>query len=127
MSEASGRSLGHYEIKDAIGKGGMGEVFRATDSKLGRDVALKMLPEALAQQPDRLARFRREAQVLAALNHPNIATLFGLEHLDGAHVLVMELVEGEPIPHYCDQHRLDPPPLKSPMDDKSSEKEPDEQ
>jgi Tol biopolymer transport system component len=88
------RTLGHYRIQESIGKGGMGEVFRATDSRLGRDVALKMLPEALAQQPERLARFQREAQVLAALNHPGIAAIYGLESEDGRHALAMELVPG---------------------------------
>jgi dipeptidyl aminopeptidase/acylaminoacyl peptidase len=97
---ASGSSLAHYRIGAAIGAGGMGEVYRATDTKLGRDVALKLLPEALASDPDRLARFEREAKVLASLNHPGIAHLYGFEQvaLEGgasAHVLVMELVEGE--------------------------------
>ncbi len=90
-----GTSLSHYQITAALGAGGMGEVWRATDEKLGREVALKLLPEDFASDPDRHARFEREAEVLASLNHPNIATLFGLEHLDGQHVLVMELVEGE--------------------------------
>lgn len=90
-----GSTLSHYRITAALGAGGMGEVWRAEDTKLGREVALKLLPEDFASDPDRHARFEREAKVLASLNHPNIATLFGLEHLDGQHVLVMELVEGE--------------------------------
>jgi len=90
-----GTSLSHYQITAALGAGGMGEVWRATDEKLGREVALKLLPEDFASDPDRHARFEREAKVLASLNHPNIATLHALEHLDGQHVLVMELVEGE--------------------------------
>ena len=90
-----GSQLGSYEISAKLGEGGMGEVWRATDSKLGRQVALKLLPEDFAADPERLARFEREAKVLASLNHPNIATLHALEQIDGRHVLVMELVEGE--------------------------------
>lgn len=90
-----GRKLGHYRIGEKIGEGGMGEVFRATDTTLGRDVALKILPRAFADAPDRLARFEREARLLASLNHPNIATLHGFEHNDDEHFLVMELVPGE--------------------------------
>ncbi len=89
-----GRTLGPYEVLSKLGAGGMGEVYRAKDTKLGRDVALKILPDAFAQDADRLARFRREAQVLAALNHPNIAHIHGLEDSGGTHALVMELVEG---------------------------------
>ena len=74
-----GRTLAHYRITAALGAGGMGEVWRATDTKLGRDVALKVLPEEFAKDPNRMARFEREAKVLASLNHPNIATLYGLE------------------------------------------------
>ena len=91
MALAAGTRLGPYEILAAIGAGGMGEVYRARDTKLDRDVAIKVLPSALAQDPERLARFEREAKVLAALNHPNIAQIYGIEQ--GA--LVMELVEGE--------------------------------
>jgi len=90
-----GRSLGHYRITAAIGAGGMGEVYRATDSKLGRDVAIKMLPAAVAQDPERLARFEREARSLASLNHPNIVTIFSVEEAEGSRFLAMELVEGE--------------------------------
>ena len=78
----------------AIGAGGMGEVFRARDTKLNRDVALKVLPDVFASDPDRLARFTREAQTLASLNHPNIAHIHGLEESTGVRALVMELVEG---------------------------------
>ncbi len=95
MSLAPGSRLGPYEVTAKLGEGGMGEVWRATDSKLGREVALKLLPEDFANDPDRHARFEREAKLLASLNHPNIATLYGLEHLDGKHALAMELVEGE--------------------------------
>ena len=100
MSPLIGRTLAHYRITAAIGAGGMGEVYRATDTKLGREVALKLLPEAFAADPDRLARFEREAKVLASLNHPGIAHLYGFESArlpDGSssHFLAMELVEGE--------------------------------
>jgi len=90
-----GRSLGHYEILGPLGAGGMGEVYRARDTQLGRDVAIKVLPEDLADDPDRLARQKREAHLLAALNHPGIATIHSLEESDGTHFLVMELVKGE--------------------------------
>jgi serine/threonine protein kinase/Tol biopolymer transport system component len=89
-----GKTLGHYEIIAPIGRGGMGEVYRARDSKLGRDVAIKVLPDVLARDPDLIARFRREAKLLAALNHPNIASIHELGQDGGAHFLVMELVEG---------------------------------
>ena len=95
MALSVGQNVGPYRITAPLGAGGMGEVYRATDPRLGRDVALKLLPEALAADPDRLARFEREAKVLASLSHPNIATLFGLEQVSGQRVLVMELVEGE--------------------------------
>ena len=85
-----GQSIAHYRITAKIGEGGMGEVYRATDTKLGRDVAIKVLPAAVARDPERLARFEREAKVLAALNHPNIAAIYGLED----HAIIMELVEG---------------------------------
>src|SRR5438876_8276567 len=85
-----GTSLIHYRLTAKLGAGGMGEVYRATDTKLGREVALKVLPEAFACDPERMARFEREAQVLAALNHPNIAAIYGVEE----RAIVMELVEG---------------------------------
>src|SRR6266567_804547 len=90
MPRTVGERLGSYEILGLIGAGGMGEVYRAHDTKLARDVAIKVLPEALARDSDRLARLEREARVLASLNHPNIAAIYGLE--DNA--IVMELVEG---------------------------------
>jgi len=92
-----GKTLAHYKIVEKIGAGGMGEVYRATDSKLGRDVALKMLPAAFARDTERVARFQREARALAALNHPNIGAIYGLEDSGGALHLVLELVEGEPL------------------------------
>ena len=94
MALQSGTRLGPYEITAQIGVGGMGEVYRATDTKLKRDVAVKVLPSALAADPERLARFQREAEVLASLNHPNIAAIYGLEEADRTKALVMELVEG---------------------------------
>ena len=90
-----GKSVAHYEITELIGEGGMGQVFRATDTKLRRDVALKILPESFAQDPQRMARFQREAEVLASLNHPNIAGIHGLEREGETHAIAMELVEGE--------------------------------
>ena len=94
MPLASGTRLGSYEIQAPIGAGGMGEVYRATDTKLGRAVALKILPTEMAHDPDRLARFHREARAVAALNHPNVVTLYSVEECDGVHFLTMELVEG---------------------------------
>ena len=90
-----GQTLGHYHILGKIGAGGMGEVYRATDSKLGREVALKVLPPDMARDPERLARFQREARAVAALNHPHIVTIFSVEESDGIPFLTMELVEGQ--------------------------------
>jgi Tol biopolymer transport system component/tRNA A-37 threonylcarbamoyl transferase component Bud32 len=92
---ASGERIGVYEITAAIGEGGMGQVYRATDTTLGRHVAIKVLPDAFAEDGERVARFEREAKTLAALNHPHIAAIYGFEKTSGAHALVMELVEGE--------------------------------
>src|SRR5450432_2446897 len=94
MPLASGTRLGSYEIHAPIGAGGMGEVYRATDTRLGREVAVKILPAAIEQNPDRLARFHREARAVAALNHPNVVTLYSVEECDGIHFLTMELVDG---------------------------------
>jgi serine/threonine-protein kinase len=94
MAFAAGARVGPYEILAAIGAGGMGEVYRARDTRLKRDVAIKVLPDAFAQDPDRLARFQREAELLATLNHPNIAAVYGLEQTDGLTGIVLELVEG---------------------------------
>ncbi len=104
-----GRTLAHYEITSLLGKGGMGEVYRAKDLKLGRDVAIKMLPEEFARDPERVARFEREAKLLASLNHPNIAAIHGLEEAGGTHFLVMELVEGETL---ADQIEKGPIPVE---------------
>src|SRR5579859_5851758 len=95
MPLTSGNRLGPYEILSPLGAGGMGEVYRARDTKLGREVALKVLPAEFAQDADRMARFQREAQVLASLNHPNIASIYGLEESGSTRALVMELVEGQ--------------------------------
>jgi serine/threonine protein kinase len=102
MPLSIGDKLGTYEILAPIGKGGMGEVYCARDTKLEREVAIKVLPAVLAQDPERLARFEREAKVLASLNHPNIAQIYGVEESNGIRALVMELVRGQtlrgPIP-----------------------------
>src|SRR5215470_7351152 len=95
MPLSSGSRLGPYDILSPLGAGGMGEVYRAKDTKLGRDVALKILPASFTTDPDRVARFRREAQVLASLNHPHIAQIYGLEESNGTQFLVLELVDGE--------------------------------
>ena len=90
-----GQTLSHYRITAALGAGGMGEVYRATDTSLNREVAVKVLPSDVARDPERLARFRREAQLLASLNHPNVAAIYGLEEAGGTPFLALELVEGE--------------------------------
>src|SRR5688572_2445868 len=92
---SSGERLGPYEVAGPLGKGGMGEVYRARDTRLKRDVALKILPASFATDAERLARFQREAEVLASLNHPHVAGIYGLEESDGKRALVLELVEGE--------------------------------
>jgi serine/threonine protein kinase len=97
-----GRALGHYQITSQVGKGGMGEVYQAKDQVLGRDVAIKVLPEEFAKDADRVARFQREAKLLASLNHPNIAAIYGLEESEGKNFLVLELVEGDTL---ADQKR----------------------
>src|SRR3979411_2693155 len=95
MPLSAGTRIGPYRIVSPLGAGGMGEVYRAHDSKLGRDVAVKTLPPEFARDPARLSRLRREARTLASLNHPNIAAIYGLEESEEADCLVMELVEGE--------------------------------
>ncbi len=108
MALTVGDRLGHYNVTALIGEGGMGQVYRATDTQLSRDVALKILPDAFAADPDRLARFQREAQVLASLNHPNIAQIHGIEKSDDTQALVLELVEG---PTLADRIAKGPIPL----------------
>ena len=95
MSLTSGTRFGSYEVTGPLGAGGMGEVYRARDTSLKRDVAIKVLPAALAGDAERLARFQCEAELLAALNHPNIAQIYGLERSDGTTALVMELISGQ--------------------------------
>jgi serine/threonine protein kinase len=104
-----GKTIAHYEITSQLGKGGMGEVYKAKDQKLGRDVAIKVLPEESAKDADRVARFQREAKLLASLNHPNIAAIHGLEESDGIQFLVLELVEGETL---ADQLKRGPIPVE---------------
>ena len=94
MTLQPGTTLGPYAVTAKIGEGGMGEVYRARDTKLDRDVALKVLPPAFTDDPDRLARFEREAKVLASLNHPNIGGIHGLEEADGIKALVLEYIDG---------------------------------
>ena len=93
-SNMTGQSIGGYRLDALLGAGGMGEVYRSHDAKLGRDVAIKILPPAFTRHPDRLARFEREARMLAALNHPNICAIYGFEEADDVRFLVLELVEG---------------------------------
>src|SRR5918995_2968646 len=95
MALAAGTRIGPYEVTGPLGAGGMGEVYRARDTRLHREVALKILPEIFSRDPERLARFEREAQVLASLNHPNIAAIYGFEDSGSVQALVLELVEGE--------------------------------
>ncbi len=104
MALNPGTKLGVYEIGATLGSGGMGDVYRARDTKLGREVAVKVLPESFARDPERVARFEREARLLASLNHPGIATLYGFEMTDGVHYLVMELVEGETLAERIARH-----------------------
>ena len=94
MSLGSGAQLAHYLILELVGKGGMGEVYRARDTKLDRDVAIKVLPDEFARDGERLARFEREAKRLASLNHPNIASIYGIEESEGTKALVLEFIEG---------------------------------
>src|SRR5260370_1536427 len=95
MGLSAGTRLGPYEIQAPLGAGGMGEVYRARDTKLRRDVAIKILPQVFTSDQERLARFERESRMLAALNHPHIGAIYGVEDADSAHALVLELVEGD--------------------------------
>jgi len=108
MSLSPGTRLGHYDVTSLLGEGGMGQVWQATDTQLNRQVALKILPDAFATDPDRLARFTREAQIRASLHHPNIAAIYGIEESEGTRALVLELVEG---PTLADRIRQGPIPL----------------
>src|SRR5262245_60081037 len=109
MAVTIGSQLGTYEITALLGKGGMGEVYRARDTRLGRNVAIKVLPPALMADPERLARFEREARVLASLNHPHIAAIYGIETSGGVKALVLELVDGETL---ADRLKRGPMPLR---------------
>ncbi len=122
MSLAPGTRLGPYEVMAAIGAGGMGEVYRATDSNLKRSVAIKVLLASVAVDADRLARFQREAEVLAALNHPNIAAIYGLEKTPNLTALVMELVEGEDLSTLVARAAGDVGPLPQPSGASVSER-----
>jgi len=102
--DMTGRTVGGYQLQTMLGAGGMGEVYRARDSKLGRDVAIKILPRAVTSDPSRLARFEREARMLAALNHPNICAIYGLEEADGMRFLILELVEGGTLAERIREH-----------------------
>ena len=113
MPLTPGTTLGPYSVTAKIGEGGMGEVYRARDTKLDRDVALKVLPEAFTSDPDRLARFEREAKVLASLNHPNIGSIYGLEDADDQLYLVMAYYEGETLKSRIERGRL---PLDAAVD-----------
>jgi serine/threonine protein kinase len=110
MSLAPGTRLGAYEIVALLGAGGMGEVYRARDSRLKREVAIKVLPDAFANDPERLARFQREAELLATLNHPNIGAVYGFEQSRGANAIVLELIEGETL---ADRIKRGPIPVKT--------------
>ena len=103
-----GQRIGHYDVTSKLGEGGMGVVYRAHDTRLGRDVAIKVLPDSVARDPERLARFEREARTLAALNHPNIAAVYGLEEAAGVSAIVLELVEGDTL---ADRIALGPVPV----------------
>lgn len=119
MPLGPGFRIGPYEIVASLGAGGMGEVYRARDARLKRDVALKFLPEAVAGDPERLARFEREAQALAVLKHPHIATIHGIEESSGVRALVLELAEGETL---ADRIARGPIPIRTtslPMADSS--------
>ena len=108
MSLSEGTKIGPYEVIGLIGQGGMGEVWQARDTKLDRDVALRVLPEAFTSDPERLARFEREAKVLASLNHLNIGSIYGLEEAEGIRALILELVEG---PTLADRIKQGPIPI----------------
>jgi len=108
MALAPGARLGHYLVTSLLSEGGMGQVWQATDTQLNREVALKILPDAVAADPARLARFTREAQILASLNHPTVAAIHGIEEAEGTRALVLELVEG---PTLADRISKGPIPL----------------
>src|SRR3989449_5175261 len=108
MSIIAGKTIGSFEVLSIVGRGGMGEVYRARDTKLKREVAIKILPDEFSRDPERVARFQREAEVLASLNHPNIAAIYDLDEANGSRFLVLELVEGETL---ADRIRRGPIPI----------------
>ncbi len=112
MTLQPGQMLSHYRLVEKIGEGGMGVVWQATDTKLDREVAIKVLPEDFAQDAERLARFEREAKLLALLNHPNIGHIYGLEEAEGATALVLELVEGPTLADRIAQGPDEAPPIQ---------------
>ena len=114
-----GRDIGTYRILSQLGAGGMGEVYRARDTKLGREVAIKILPSAFTRDTERRARFEREARVLATLNHPHIGAIYGLEHADGVQALVLELVDGETL---ADRIARGPIPLNEAHDHSAADR-----
>ena len=120
MPLTTGMRLWAYEIVASLGSGGMGEVYRAHDTKLARDVAMKVLPDAFAADRDRLSRFRREAQVLASLNHPNIAHIYGLEESGSTPCIVMELVEGDTLAAKLKRGPVPVDEAVSPLDEATS-------
>src|SRR6059058_5312191 len=109
MPVSIGVQLGYHEVTALLGKGGMGEVYRARDTKLKRDVAIKILPDEFARDPDRVIRFQREAEMLASLNHPNIGAIYDVEEAGGSRYLVLELVKGDTL---ADRLRLGPIPVE---------------
>src|SRR6266536_545281 len=106
MSIRIGQQLGSYEITALLGKGGMGEVYRARDTKLKREVAIKFLPDEFSRDPTRVSRFQREAEVLASLNHPNIAAIYDVQEANETRFLVLELVEGETLAERIERGRI---------------------
>ena len=118
MGLSAGALVGPYEIVTALGAGAMGDVYRARDPRLGRDVAIKALPDSVAADSDRVARFRREAQILASLNHPHIAAILGLEEVSGSRFLILELVEGDTLAHLVS---TGPVPVPEALDDRAAD------
>ena len=119
MSLTPGSQLGSYEIQSLLGEGGMGQVYKARDGKLGRDVAIKVLPASVANDPERLARFEREAKLLASLSHTNIAQIYGLEEIPAGYALVMELAPGQDLTVILEARRRSAPAAVAPSESAS--------